>query len=263
MLPCICADTSSPGTVEPSALTTTPCSPSVVTSTVSRPDCASETTPTPYSRRIAVAVAGTPPAAHPFTRPRHHLGAPACQRLFLVVIALLGRHSASSRQIEVDPDLSGSRLIEPPVAPSIPAGPVAETRQADVTSPQHFPALDDIDVVVSAIGIRKGDGPGAPVAGARVPAARGVPTVWLGALGSGLSTGAGGALYQAIMRMAVGRELAEKAEADQIALRPAPLWCTPRISATVPSALDAASYCSPSIDALCCRLGSPAPPWPR
>lgn len=50
-------------------------------------------------------------------------------------------------------------------------------------------------------------------------AARGVPTVWLGALGSGVSTGAGGLFYQAIMRMVVGRELAEKAEADQIALQ--------------------------------------------
>jgi len=110
-------------------------------------------------------------------------------------------------------------LVRVPDRFTRPASRQVEVRQADVTSPQDFPALDDIDVVVSAIGVRKGDGPGALVAGARVLAARGVPTVWLGALGSGASTGAGGLLYQAIMRMAVGKELAEKAEADQIALQ--------------------------------------------
>jgi hypothetical protein len=93
-----------------------------------------------------------------------------------------------------------------------------EVRQADVSSPASFPALGDVDVVVSAIGISKGDGPGALVAGARVLAASGVRTVWLGALGSGASTGAGGAIYQAVMRLFVGKELAEKAAADQIAL---------------------------------------------
>lgn len=94
-----------------------------------------------------------------------------------------------------------------------------EVRRADVRSPQDFPALGDVDVVASAIGLSKGDGPGALVAGAQVLAASGVRTVWLGALGSGESVGAGGRLYQLIMRMAVGKELAEKAEADTIALQ--------------------------------------------
>lgn len=99
-----------------------------------------------------------------------------------------------------------------------PSSSHVELRRADVTSAQDFPTLDDVDVVVSAIGISKGDGPGALVAAARVLAASGVRTVWLGALGSGDSTGAGGALYQMIMRMVVGKELAEKAEADRTAL---------------------------------------------
>lgn len=93
-----------------------------------------------------------------------------------------------------------------------------EVRQADVTSAQPLPT-GDVDVVVSAIGISKGDGPGALTAAAQVLAASGVRTVWLGALGSGDSVGAGGALYQLIMRMAVGKELAEKAEADHIVLQ--------------------------------------------
>jgi uncharacterized protein len=73
-------------------------------------------------------------------------------------------------------------------------------------------------VAVSAIGIGKGDGPGALVAGARLLAAAPIRTVWLGALGAGMSKRAGGLIYQAVMRLAVGAELAEKAEADQIAL---------------------------------------------
>ncbi|GAA4168084.1 NAD(P)-dependent oxidoreductase [Gryllotalpicola koreensis] len=93
-----------------------------------------------------------------------------------------------------------------------------EVRGADVTRSAEFPALDDVEVVISALGISKGDGPGTLIAGARVLA--GVPTrvLWLGALGSGASIGAGGGLYQAVMRMFVGKELEEKGEADAIAL---------------------------------------------
>ncbi|GAA1986290.1 NAD(P)-binding oxidoreductase [Catenulispora subtropica] len=108
---------------------------------------------------------------------------------------------------------------DPDRFPGRPGFGQVEVRQADVTSPHTFPALGDVDAVVSAIGISKGDGPGALVAAAEVLAASGVRTVWLGALGSGASVGAGGRLYQVIMRMAVGRELAEKAEADRIALQ--------------------------------------------
>ncbi len=93
-----------------------------------------------------------------------------------------------------------------------------EVRKADVFSPETFPDLGDADVAISAIGVGKGDGLGALAAGAELLAAAGVRTVWLGALGSGVSTGAGGRIYQAVMRMAVGKELAAKAEADRIAL---------------------------------------------
>ncbi|GGT25422.1 NAD-dependent dehydratase [Nonomuraea spiralis] len=108
-------------------------------------------------------------------------------------------------------------LVRGPERITVPASRRLDVRQADVFSPQAFPALDDVDVAVSAIGIGKG-GPGALVAGARLLAAAHVRTVWLGALGSGRSERAGGLIYQAVMRMAVGAELAEKAEADQIAL---------------------------------------------
>lgn len=99
------------------------------------------------------------------------------------------------------------------------ASGTVEVRRGDVTAPRAFPDLGDCDVVVSAIGISKGEGPGALVAGARALASTRVRTVWLGALGSGTSAGAGGAFYQVLMRVFVGKELAEKAEADRIALQ--------------------------------------------
>jgi hypothetical protein len=109
-------------------------------------------------------------------------------------------------------------LVRTPGRLTVPATRLVDVRQADVLSPQPFPALDDVDVVVSAIGVRKGEPPGALAAGARLLAAARVRTLWLGALGSGASAGAGGLLYQLVMRMFVGSELAEKAEADQLAL---------------------------------------------
>ncbi|NUR01900.1 MAG: hypothetical protein HOY79_36840 [Streptomyces sp.] len=96
--------------------------------------------------------------------------------------------------------------------------PTVEIRRADVTAPAAFPDLTDVDVVVSALGIGKGDGQGTLIAGARIFADVPVRTLWLGALGSGSSAGAGGGIYQWVMKAIVGEELAEKAAADSIAL---------------------------------------------
>ncbi|WP_210948265.1 NAD(P)-dependent oxidoreductase [Streptomyces sp. MK37H] len=110
-------------------------------------------------------------------------------------------------------------LVRTPAKVAVPAPRQVEIRQADVTAPQSFPDLTDVDVAVSAIGIGKGDGPGALVAGARRLAAANVRTVWLGALGAGVSSRSGGLIYAGVMRVFVGSELAEKAEADEIALK--------------------------------------------
>ncbi|MEU1802800.1 NAD(P)H-binding protein [Streptomyces sp. NPDC019937] len=109
-------------------------------------------------------------------------------------------------------------LVRTPAKVTVPAPRQVEVRTADVTVPRGFPDLSDVDVVVSAIGIGKGDGPGALVAGARALAAADVRTVWLGALGSGVSSRSGGLIYAGVMRMFVGSELAEKVEADEVAL---------------------------------------------
>ncbi|MFH9353118.1 NAD(P)-dependent oxidoreductase [Kitasatospora sp. NPDC017646] len=109
-------------------------------------------------------------------------------------------------------------LVRRPEARTVPGQAAVELRRADVTAPAAFPDLADVDVVVSALGIGKGDGPGTLLAGAKVLAEVPVRTLWLGALGSGPSVGAGGGIYQWIMKAFVGEELAEKAAADTIAL---------------------------------------------
>jgi hypothetical protein len=109
-------------------------------------------------------------------------------------------------------------LVRRPEAYTPPGQGTVEVRKADVARPESFPDLSDVDVVISALGISKGDGPGTLIAGAKVLAGLPVRTLSLGALGSGVSTGAGGGMYQSIMKMVIGRQLQEKADADKIAL---------------------------------------------
>jgi hypothetical protein len=137
-------------------------------------------------------------------------------RLLVDQARVRGHHVVALVRTPARAALPTSRPTSGPT--SGPASPQVEIRQADVLSPQTFPSLDDVDVAVSAIGISKGDAPGALVAGAKRLAAADVRTVWLGALGAGASKGAGGLIYSAVMRIFVGSELAEKAEADRIAL---------------------------------------------
>ncbi|AMM22739.1 hypothetical protein AX769_21710 (plasmid) [Frondihabitans sp. PAMC 28766] len=99
-----------------------------------------------------------------------------------------------------------------------PANGSVDARYADVTKPDSFTNLADVDVIISALGISKGDGPGTLIAGAKVLTRQPARVLWLGALGSGTSAGAGGGVYQGMMKMFVGRELEEKAAADAIAL---------------------------------------------
>ena len=109
-------------------------------------------------------------------------------------------------------------LVRRPQAYTPPGKGAVEIRKADVAQPGSFPDLSDVEVVISALGISKGDGPGTLIAGAKLLAGLPARTLSLGALGSGVSTGAGGGMYQAIMKVVVGKELQEKADADKIAL---------------------------------------------
>ncbi|MEU7158054.1 NAD(P)H-binding protein [Streptomyces chrestomyceticus] len=62
-------------------------------------------------------------------------------------------------------------LVRAPDRATVATSRQVDVRRADVFCPRNFPDLGDVDAVVSAIGIGKGDGPGALVAGARLLAA--------------------------------------------------------------------------------------------
>ncbi|MBO1330703.1 NAD(P)-dependent oxidoreductase [Streptomyces sp. VRA16 Mangrove soil] len=135
-------------------------------------------------------------------------------------IAVLGASGKAGRLLVAQAVERGHQvtaLVRAPEQFDAPASELLDVARADVMSPDACPDLSRFDATVSAIGISKGDGPGALVAGARLLAAAGVRTVWLGALGTGVSTGAGGRLYQAIMQKVVGKEMQERTEADRIA----------------------------------------------
>lgn len=136
----------------------------------------------------------------------------------IAILGASGRTGSTLVEQAVERGHEVVALARTPGKVTVPAPRKVETRRADVSSPETFPDLSDVDVTVSAIGIGKGDGPGALVAGARLLAESKIRMVWLSALGSGVSSRSGGLIYSLVMRVFVGSELAEKAEADQIAL---------------------------------------------
>lgn len=87
---------------------------------------------------------------------------------------------------------------------------------ADVGDPDSIKrALPTDTIVLSGLGVAKGDEPGALTAGANAVLAAGPRRViWLGALGTGASADAAGALTRTLLRMFLKAELADKVTAD-------------------------------------------------
>ena len=96
-------------------------------------------------------------------------------------------------------------------------------------------ALDGMEVVVSGLGIARGELPGVLTDGARaVVVATQTRVVWLGALGTGGSAVAVGPLTRGILAVALRAELADKVAADHAVLaaggtvfHAGPLWDGP------------------------------------
>jgi hypothetical protein len=88
--------------------------------------------------------------------------------------------------------------------------------QADVTVPSSvLAAVADVDVVISALGVVKGQDPRILSDGAAVVASSGKRVVWLGALGAGATTGKLGGLNDWLLRKVLSdweaKGLADKA----------------------------------------------------
>jgi uncharacterized protein len=95
---------------------------------------------------------------------------------------------------------------------------------ADVTDPMSIvDALAGVDAVVSALGHTKGGPPDVLTLGASslamahetIPDLR---VVWLGAFGTGRSAARAGGFTRAVLKLAIGSEIADKVEADELVL---------------------------------------------
>ena len=111
-----------------------------------------------------------------------------------------------------------TRLAEPP-------SPHLEVATVDVHDPDKLAkALVDVDVVVSGLGVAKGDRPGVLAAGAEAVASAHAADVtprivWLSAFGSGASATAAGPVWRNLMKLFIRSEMADKTTADDIILR--------------------------------------------
>ena len=137
-------------------------------------------------------------------------------------IAVLAASGGTGHQLAaqaLDRGHSVLALVRDPRKVNLPGSADLTVVTADVLRGEMAGLLTDVDVVVSGIGIRKGDPAGTLVAGARaLAAAAPARLVWLGALGAGTSASKAGPLYKVVMALFVGSERAEREQADDVAL---------------------------------------------
>ena len=143
-------------------------------------------------------------------------------------IAVLGATGATGRRLldqALDRGHTVVALARDPARIALPPSPRLEVVAADVHDPASVAAaLTGVDAVVSGLGAAKKAPPGTLTAGATAVTAQGGDTVpgrvvWLGAFGSGRSTGPAGASTRLLLRLALGvEELADKARAEELLL---------------------------------------------
>ncbi|MFC0431817.1 NAD(P)-dependent oxidoreductase [Kutzneria buriramensis] len=134
-------------------------------------------------------------------------------------VAVLGASGATGRllvQEALDRGLEVTAIARDPARIPVPDGPGLTKARADVNDPDSIArAVDGSDVLLSGLGIAKGDKVGTLTAGARAAVASGVPRViWLGAYGSGQSARAAGVLTRTLLGVFMRAELADKVAAD-------------------------------------------------
>jgi uncharacterized protein YbjT (DUF2867 family) len=98
----------------------------------------------------------------------------------------------------------------------VPARPGLTTVAADVHDPESIArAVAGSDVLLSGLGVVKGNPPGVLTAGAKAVAASGVPrVVWLGAVGTGPSADVAGPLTRTLLSVFLRDEVPDKVAAD-------------------------------------------------
>lgn len=138
-------------------------------------------------------------------------------------LVILGATGATGRELVRQALERGHSVVALARDPSRIVGPDGASLRrvrADVNDPASLAAaIAPGSIVISALGVSKGESPGVLTAGARALAAiRPARILWLGAYGSGPSAQAAGWLTRNLLKL-MGPRLADKVAADAIVLR--------------------------------------------
>ena len=138
-------------------------------------------------------------------------------------IAVLGASGPTGRQLVTQARHRGHEvvaLVSNPDKVADLAAPGVTMVKVDVSDPASvIAAVRGVDVLVSGLGHAKGGDRDTLAKGARAVADAGVPhIVWLSAFGTGRSAAAAGPLWPRIMKLLMGKEVADKERADEIVL---------------------------------------------
>jgi hypothetical protein len=138
-------------------------------------------------------------------------------------VAILGASGATGRLLVEEAlgrGLEVTAIARDPARIPVPDQPRLRKVAADVRDAGSVArAVADSEVLLSGLGIAKGDKPGALTAGARAAIDSGVGRIlWLGAYGTGQSAQVAGALTRTLLGTFMKRELPDKVSSDSAVL---------------------------------------------
>lgn len=137
----------------------------------------------------------------------------------VTILAASGAVGLALTRQALDRGHTVTAIARTPARITVPDSPLLTRVAADVRDPDSIArALRGSELVLSGLGVAKGDQPGALTAGARaVVAAHPGRVIWLGAYGTGPSAQAAGLATRTLLK-AMGAELADKVAADAAVL---------------------------------------------
>lgn len=137
----------------------------------------------------------------------------------VTILAASGAVGLALTRQALDRGHTVTAIARTPARITVPDSPLLTRVAADVRDPDSIAkALRGSGIVVSGLGVAKGDKPGVLTAGAQaVVDARPERIIWLGAYGTGPSARAAGFATRTLLK-AMGAELADKVSADAAVL---------------------------------------------
>lgn len=137
----------------------------------------------------------------------------------VTILAASGAVGLALTRQALDRGHTVTAIARTPARITVPDSPRLTRVAADVRDPESIAkALHDSEIVLSGLGVAKGDQPGVLTAGARaVIDAHPGRIIWLGAYGTGPSARAAGLATRTVLK-AMGAELADKVTADAAVL---------------------------------------------